>query len=354
MGGLAVILLLGVLVAFVQDSPARLRARAASAARAGDWVMARKSWRALNATSAAGGVTHLGEARACLALDLAAQAERSLRRAIAVDPADPESWRLLLQILWVEERTLEARWLGWEAQERVRPEARRTILRELTLVLLADLPDDRVRTMLERWVNADSDDIDARVALLGRIAAQPRAADPDRESRLAMLEGLLAGHPWHISVREAMATALADAGEPDRGRAVLEGWPGFESDRDARYWRLRGRWELEYDHRPERAVIAFRKALADLPQDWRSWYRLARALRILGRDAEARQAAEAVGRIREALDPMALGPRLDAAFGHLDDPVALRDLAQLSDHVGLAQLAEAWRALAHAVASPPG
>ena len=98
-------------------------------------------------------------------------------------------------------------------------------------------------------------------------------------------------------------TALADSGEPDRGRAALDGWPGPESARDARYWRLRGRWDLEYDHRPERAVEAFRKAVAVVPQDWRSWSRLARALRVLGRDAEARDAAEAVGRIATGSTP---------------------------------------------------
>ena len=54
-------------------------------------------------------------------------------------------------------------------------------------------------------------------------------------------------------------TSLADAGELDRGRAVLDAWP--ESDRDARYWRLRGRWELEYEHRPEQAANAFQTAL---------------------------------------------------------------------------------------------
>ena len=72
-------------------------------------------------------------------------------------------------------------------------------------------------------------------------------------------------------------TALADAGEPDRGRVFLEGWPA--AMRDARYWRLRGRWDLEYDHRPDQAIPAFRAALEVLPHDWRTHYRLARALR---------------------------------------------------------------------------
>ena len=137
-------------------------------------------------------------------------------------------------------------------------------------------------------------------------------------------------------------TALADAGEPNRGRALLNEWP--TTDRDARYWRLRGRWDLEYDHRPEEAATAFRNALSELPQDWRSWYRLARALHILGREGESRQAAETVSRIREVLDPLALGPHLDAAIDHLDDPATLEDLATLCTRAGLARLGEAWRA----------
>ena len=235
---------------------------------------------------------------------------------------------------------LEAQRLAWEAYDQIRPEARRELLRELTLGLLAELPDEQIRTTLRRWVNADGDDVDAQIALWQRIAAQPRAADPDRPSLLAALEALLTKYPDHIGARAALVTALADAGEPDRGRTVLNSWP--ESTRDGRYWRLRGRWDLEYDHRPEQAAVALRTALVDLPQDWRSWFRLARALHILGRDDESQQAAEAVSRIREILDPLVLGPRLHAAFDHLDDPAAIHDLAALCNRAGLTRLADAW------------
>ena len=143
-------------------------------------------------------------------------------------------------------------------------------------------------------------------------------------------------------VREALVTALADAGEPEQGRAYLDGWP--EDARDARYWRLRGRWDLEHDRRADRAVAAFRTALEAFPQDWRTHYRLARALQIVNQPDQARQEAEAVGRIRELLDPMTLGPKLDAAFAHLGDPAAIRTLAELCARVGLVRLAEAWRA----------
>jgi tetratricopeptide (TPR) repeat protein len=349
LGGLALISGLILLGVWTANSPGQLRHRAEAAAQANDWALALAYWQAVNATGSASSATHLGEARAALALGRAAQAAQSLRRATAADPSDLAPWRLLLQILRVEDRGLEAEQIGWTAYVKVRSEEKPNLLRELTLSLLADLPDEFVRTTLKRWVEADRTDIDAQVALWRRIAASPRAADPDRPTLLAALESLLSSHSDHVGAREALVAALADAGDPDRGRALLDTWPDVL--RDARYWRLRGRWYLEYDQQPDRAVAAFQTALAAFPQDWRSWYRLARALRVLGRDADGRQAAVSVSRIREILDPLTLGPRLDAALNHLDDPAALEDLAILCDRAGLKRLADAWRALVPATAS---
>ena len=336
---------------FFGESTARLRARAEAASRDGEWITALKYWRLINATGDANGLTHLGEAKACLALGRAMQAERSLRKSIAADPRDPAPWRLLLEILHVEDRTIEAIWFGWAAYDNVRPDARRLLLRELTFILLADLPDESVRVALHRWIDADPTDVDARIALLQRIAVQPRASDPDRESLLKEMESIVASRPDHVAAREALVTALADAGEPDRGRSLLEEWPA--SARDARYLRLRGRWYLEYDHRPHEAAKAFRAALAELPQDWRSWYRLARALRVLGREAESREAADTVSRIREVLDTLVLGPRLAAAVDHLDDASTLNDLATLSTKAGLVRLGQAWLAEARSASEVP-
>ena len=80
-------------------------------------LTALRYWQAINATKAATSLTHLGEARACLALGRAAQAENSLKRAIDADPSDPEAWRLLLQILRVEDRSIDALRIGWQAYD---------------------------------------------------------------------------------------------------------------------------------------------------------------------------------------------------------------------------------------------
>ncbi len=339
-GAVAGLVGLSLTVRLIGGSREPLRSRAEAAARAGDWATALKIWREINASDAANGLSHLGEARAALALGQAFQSEQALRRSVVADPENIEPWQLLLQILRVEDRTLDASRTGWEAYERVRPDSRPAVLRELTLALLAELPDDDVRRTLRRWMDADTSDLDARIALIERTGIQPQAADPDREVLLAELERIVAGHPDHVAARTALVTALADAGEPERGRAILGDWPS--SARDSRYWRLRGRWDLEYDSRPEAAAAAFRIVLKEMPQDWRSWYRLARALRILGREEESRQAAETVSRIRGALDPLLLRPLLDESLGHLSEPAALEEIADLCKRVGLARLGEAW------------
>jgi tetratricopeptide (TPR) repeat protein len=333
-----------------KEDPARLALRAEAAAKAGNKSDALKYWRALNRTSHASARSLLEEARASLALNRAAQAERALVRAVEAGPADPAPWLLRLGLLHVENRILEAQQVGWEAYSAVSPTAKRDILRALTLALLTEPPDDSARDQLDRWIAADPADMDAVVALLSRIAAQPRAGDPDRGARIAKLTSLLDGNPKHLPAREALVVALADAGELGRGRELLDAWPA--EMRDARYYRLAGRWDLDYEHQPAQAVRAFRRALMDQPHDWRTHYRLSRALSTLGKVDEARREAETVARLREALEPENLGHRLVADFDHLEDPQSRLDLGALCATVGLDRLAEAWR-LEVAAASTP-
>ena len=332
------------------ESPGRLRARAEASAGVEDWAGALAAWEAFNRTDRADSRSLLAEARAALALGRAARAERALVRAIAVTPADPEPALLRLELLRMEGRDVEANRDGWAAFRAVAADSRREVLRAVTLALLDDAPDDLARETLRRWAGADPDDLDARAALARRVAAMPRQGDPDASSRASTLQALLARAPGHLGVREALVAALADAGDPGRGRLALEGWPA--DARDARYDRLRGRWDLEYDHQPGRAVEALTRALAELPHDWRSRYRLARALFADGREAEARRVAASVALLREALDPAPLGRRLSADLAHLDDPKSRLDLADLCEGAGLSRLADAWRVDAATGLSP--
>ena len=151
------------------------------------------------------------------------------------------------------------------------------MLREVTLTILTELPDDLARSTLARWLAADPSDVEAEAALLRRIGSDPRSDDPDRQTRLERLEDLTVGHLDRPNVREALAIALADGRDDDHFRAVLDAWPA--DSRDARYWRLKGRLYLDVDRRPDQAADAFRRVLAETPHDWRSHYGLAGACR---------------------------------------------------------------------------
>ena len=324
----------------VSRSPEGVLARAEEASRAKDWPKALEAWRAVNASDLRKAATWLAEARAALALGLAGEAESALRQSTKADPTNPEPWRLLLELLRVEDRAIEAADAGWEAYAAVPPKDRRMILRDLTLALLADLPEDLARQTLARWSSSNTSAADARVALLQRMAAMPRAGDPGRAVLIAELTERLKQDPLHPGIREALINALADAGDTDQGRTLLDAWP--EAKRDARYWRLRGRWDLEYDRAPKKAAEAFATALEALPNDWKTRARYARALQTLGQTAEAKRQAERVGQIREVLDTNRLGQRLANAIEHLDDPQSLLDLADLTQKAGLERLSQAW------------
>lgn len=354
---LAVVLALATGFAWDRDRPRRLLGRAEAATLAEAHAPALDAWRAYHATGQGDARTWLAEARAALALGRSAEADRAFERALAADPSESEAWRARLDRLRVLDRPLEALRLGRLGVEAVAPESRAALLATTTLAALAELPDDEARSRLGRWISADPADLDARVARLARVAAGPHPGDPDRASRIDELAAILEAHPGHVAAREALVVALGDAGEVDRGREALDAWP--PDARDARYDRLRGRWDLDYDHDPAGAERSFARVLIDLPHDWKSHYGLARALRALGREAESRSEAETVARVRERLEPAALGPRLAGDLGRLGEPSALLDLAGLCEGVGLADLAASWRreTLAASTASgppPPG
>lgn len=292
----------------------------------------------------------IAEARAWLALGAARKAEEAIRKATRQEPARASAWLLWLELLRLEDRQIEAAGIAREALGAVGPADRLDVLRAATLALLADAPDEVVRPTLEKWVAADSQDIDAKLALMSRKAlAGPRQAGPasDRASgQVSLLQSLLNESPGHIGLRAATVGALAEAGLIDRGRSLLDTWP--KEGRDARYERLEGRWKLEYERKPDEAEEAFRKVLAQIPHDWKTRTRLARALHAQGRDQEARAEAETVSRHRELLEPARLGPRLSGDLEKPEDPEALEDLAALCQGLGLNTLAEGWSAEAAA------
>lgn len=334
------------------SSGPRLRAQALAAQDTGDWKAALKAWNAYNQSNTrADAGSLLQEARAALTLHQAVPARLALERATQRQPADPRPWLLLLELLRLEDRPLEALQLGDQALAAVPPQRSAEILRALTLTLLSEVPEAEARQSLAARIKADPADLDAQAAYLRRIAANPSTDDPSRPDRITSLQGLLTTSPQHVGLREALVNELADAGEPALGREALDAWPA--DARDARFQRLGGRWALEYDDDPRRAVELLRKALTQLPHDGPTRYRLARALKLDGRLDEAREEADRLARTREALDPRRLSSRLEADLSTRDDPEAQADLARLCRQVGLNRLSQAWQATSTSVSSRP-
>ena len=318
----------------------RLRARAEAASRSERWEDARVLWHEYNLSRHSGAPERLAEAKSALAVGHAAQALEALEAACSIRPDEPEAWVIRLEILRVQDRTLEAAALGREALAKAGSAHRREILRAATVAVLADTPEGIARRTLKRWSEADAQDVESRVALLRRIAAAPRPDDPPRADRVRVLSGLLKAHPRSVTIREALVTEFADGGDPENGRPLLRDWPN--DLKDARYDRLAGRWALDFDGRPAEAVAHLRKTVAALPHDWRIRYRLARALGSAGLREEATAEAEQVTRLRDLLDPDRLGKRLDADLASLDRAASRADLADLCRRLGLDRLAEAW------------
>jgi hypothetical protein len=83
--------------------------------------------------------------------------------------------------------------------------------------------------------------------------------------------------------------------------------------------------------------------VAELPQDWKTRARLARAYHASDRAPDAAREATRVAALRELLDPATLVPRLASDLSRLDDPLAREDLVELCSRAGLGRLADAWR-----------
>lgn len=324
-----------------ENRPSNLRRKAIASFNAGRPREAAERLRIFNQTNLATVESKREEARAWLSANRARDAEKTLIQAIHQYPTDPLLKLMLLEIERVEDRIVEAIIQGDRALSEVDPLDRILILRGLTITLLDTIPDERAREKLRIWIQADPEDNQAEVALLKRMASDPMAGDVDRPTRIARLKLIIQKNPSFEQAYEALAIELAASGLIDEGRSILDRWP--DTKRDARYDRLKGRWELEFNNHPDRAVPLFERVVAQIPHDKTSWFRLSRAYKAVERERESRLAAERVAQLVEILDPRTLSPRLTNDFERLDDPESKLDLAEICDKAGFVKLAKAWR-----------
>ncbi len=324
-----------------ENRPSNQRRRAIESFNAGRPRDAAQQLRIYNRTGYATVESWREESRAWLSANQAREAETTLIQAINRFPTDPLLQLMRLEIERVEDRIVEAISNGDQALANVHSEDRVLILRGLTITLLDTIPDERAREKLKIWLQADPKDREAEVALMKRMASDPMAGDIDRPTRIARLKSMIQMDPSFVQAYEALTIELAASGLIDEGRVILDHWP--KNARDVRYDRLKGRWELEYDHQPELAIQSFQRVLQHIPHDKTSWFRLSRAYKSIGRDRESQSAADRVTKLVEILDPRTLSPRLTEDFERLNNPRSKLDLAEVCEKAGLVKLANAWR-----------
>lgn len=311
------------------------------------------------------------EGKAYIRLDRAREAEAAWAECIAPEPARilpdwifDEVANALLEIYAYEERWEEARALIWRYYDMSPPEDHPTILIMRLRTELERVAYDQAAPRLRRYVAADPDDTDARLAL-----ARAAEANGEHEEALRQVAACLAAWPtdprvWvedlEILEKQGDAAGLAEAAEkaplkPDAWR--YRGLPRLETPAltaaDDRYLaelhKFRG-LVRERAGRWAEAAAEYRKAVGLRPAQEEYRYRLSRVEIALGRSrasAEQLERYRALHRARTELVD-AYSDYLDAYKGRpgaKDIGAAVDRLAALCRELGWDREALAWARL---------
>lgn len=215
------------------------------------------------------------------------------------------------------------------------------LLTSATLGILTDLDQAEVRKRLNRWVESEPDEPLAQAALLLRYTTNPMPEDPPRDLRLQQARKLLEHFPSNTSARLVLVESLLNAGLYDEAVATLDEWPANLKNSTA-WHRLNGRRLQDVNREPAFAIPELQKVLKQMPQDWKTRYRLSRSFMASGNAEEARKEALRMTETRELLDPVTLEPILKQSFPK-GRPPELKTLLELLDRLELKSFADAWR-----------
>ena len=261
-----------------------------------------------------------------LTMHRASAAEAQYRQALDIDPQSIAAHRRLGQLLGLEGRRFES-------------------LPHLLAMLRADqfsfedlllLGDHAIAVgyseELEKFLAAAPDDPvpllgKARMALLGN-----RTKDAQR-----WLKQVLAKAPNQIEAQAELGQLLLVSGDPKLERWLSE--DAFHAEQHPEVWMTRGLWARRRGEL-RGAARCFWEALKRDPAHQAATYQLAQALETLGRV----QFAERLGERAERLEKLR-GIVAKLASQKQPDPALLRAAAELTESVGCAWEALAWRRL---------
>ena len=256
------------------------------------------------------------------------------------NPENPNGWLLLLDIYRILGQSEEILKVFNELKPYRNVSLSAAVLAKVTLGLITDIDPQEVRSRLESWVRTEQNHASAASALLQRYLDNPLADDPNRDEQLQMGRDLVKRFPESMEARLVLFELFMTSGLSAEASELLQNWPESGRDRIA-YYRLTGRFLQDFREDHQSAALAFQKALSQMPYDWKTRYRLARAYKATGREFESRSESVLMLKMRERLEPAVLEPQLNQAFPQGQPPVPYQLIALLKD-LELLELAEAW------------
>lgn len=287
-----------------------------------------------------------------------AAAERSLRRAVALDDPSGDAWYLLWKLLDLTGRSDESEAVFWPAYA-LAPEALRA--ERLREWYLSQFYPATANPELERMMGLlGPEEVPAATTELRRFGEfrrrEPReplawaaiahwtlreGAPADALQTLDEALGQVPHAPRHPFFASTLTATLLNLGEFERATEQFAAWPG---QRDGYvYWKLRAMLLDEVQGDYAAAIEAYDRALRFWPGpvDWRSRHRQANCLSRLGRHDQAARQRQAADRIIGLLEPEIHEP-LRRALAELDRPENLRQVLAFYESLGCSREVQAW------------
>jgi tetratricopeptide (TPR) repeat protein len=201
-------------------------------------------------------------------------AEKDLRRAAELAPANPEVHRLLAKLLNSQGRR-------FEASEQVIELIRLRVIQPNEILSLVDLRGPFQLVSFDEFV----DESELTLFSLGRARYQYTASRADPEAALELVRRIVQRYPDSTAAHAFLGRMLAETAQLDELRQWFGNLPAG-IDEQPEYWYAIGRWMAQQDRHPE-AIGALVEALRRDPGDRESLRSMIASLVLIGEETLA-------------------------------------------------------------------
>jgi len=308
----------------------------------GDWKQALEHFERVSTTAPDSKEALWRVGDVSMMLNRAADAERALKKTLEHDLESLEARRGLITLYRWQDRELDAEPLVWQAYDLTPIEQRPLLLAEWFRFRFAQRPTGDTHRRLSAFQEAQPDDVQSAIAL-GLWSVRQRLLP---EARLR-LEKVFAQFPDHVDARAALATCLLELSEWNRLEQILDGWP--TSDRDLRYWRIRGVWLQDFAADHAAAIACFERWVKHYPDDWQMRFRIGTCQRQIGKNDEADAEIARSEVLKALLKYEVVDEILAVTLRNLNRPEHRQRMSEFYRSIGYEREAEAWKELAEAM-----